>query len=307
MTPPAARLSNPRLAGYLAVLIASSLWATSGIFIKLIMSHSPASAISLAFWRDLAAFLLLLALNASFSRGARRLAPSHRPWMAALGLSLGLFHVGLNYAVFLNGAAVTTVQQAAMPAIVIIVERLLFQEHLTPKKGIAILLIFAGTVLISGLGAYGKADFSAAGVAAGFSIPALYAAWSLLGKKLRHDYAPLPILTHAFGFAVLVLFPFQFGTAPPWPIAGSVWLWFAGLVGLSTVGGFVVYIFGLGKLPAGVVTIVAMAEIVFSAILAHVFLRETLNGVEILGAGVIAAGISSLFLPGRGAAGRAPR
>lgn len=288
----------PRLAGYLAVLVASCFWATSGIFIKLIMSHSQTSAMALAFWRDLAAFLVLLVLNFFFRGGGpSRMQRPHWPWMVALGISLGLFHVGLNFAVFLNGAAVTTIQQAAMPAIVIVVERIAWQEALTRRKMVAVLLIVAGTILISGLTAFGKADVSAAGVLAGFSVPTLYAAWSLFGKKLRRDYDPLPILTHAFGVAVLVLLPFQFHSVQPWPMAGSIWLWFAGLVGVSTVSPFVIYTYGLGKLPAGVATILAMSEIVFSAILAHIYLQETLSVLEILGAIVIFIGIASLFAP----------
>jgi drug/metabolite transporter (DMT)-like permease len=285
------------LAAYLSVVTAACCWATSGIFIKLIMSHSETSAIALAFWRDLATFLAMLA-PAVFLRGhASRLRREDWSWVAALGISLGLFHAGLNFAVFLNGAAVTAIQQTAMPAIVIVVERIVWRETLTRRKIAAIILIAAGTIQMSGLTADGKADVSTAGILAGFSVPALYAAWSLLGKRMRRDYDPLPILTHAFGVAALVLLPFQFHSAHPWPVAGSIWMWFAGLVALSTVSPFLIYTFGLGKLPAGVVTIIAMSEIVFSSMLAYLFLNETLALREILGAGVIAAGIVSLFLP----------
>jgi DME family drug/metabolite transporter len=289
--------ASPRLVGYVAVLVACSFWATSGIFIKMIMRQSQTPAVILAFWRDLAAFVVLLVLNLSLKSHSSLLKRSHWPWMVALGVSLGVFHVGLNFAVDLNGAAVTTIQQAAMPAIVVVVERIIWREALTRQKVIAILLIFSGTVLISGLAAVGKEDFSATGLVAGFSIPALYAAWSLLGKKLRHDYSALPILTHAFGIAALVLLPFQFRSVHPWPITSNVWLCFAGLVGVSTVGGFVVYTFSLGRLPAGVVTIMAMSEIVFSALLAYIYLNETLSPLEILGALVIVVGIASLFAP----------
>ena len=74
---------------------------------------------------------------------------------------------------------------------------------------------------------------------------------------------------------------FQFHAAPPGRLPGARGSAFAGLVGVSTVGGFLVYIFGLGRLSAGVVTIVAMSEIVFSAILANIFLDETLTLAEI--------------------------
>jgi drug/metabolite transporter (DMT)-like permease len=184
-----------------------------------------------------------------------------------------------------------------MPAIVLLFERLAWGLPLTPRRLVSLSLILAGAVLIAGWSAIGKADVSAAGILAGFSVPTLYAAWSLLGKKLRSDYAVLPVLAHAFGIAVLVLLPFQFHAAAPWPESGRTWAFFAGLVSLSTVGGFLVYIFGLGRLPAGVVTVVAMSEIVISAALANLFLGETLTRFEVGGGVLIAAGIV-LILPG---------
>jgi drug/metabolite transporter (DMT)-like permease len=288
---------HSNLSGYLAILAAASFWSTSGIFIKLIMNHSHVSAIVLAFWRDLVTFLVLFILHISFSSINSGVKRSDWPWLAALGVSLGLFHVGLNFGVFLNGAAVTTIQQAAMPAMVLVAERVIWREALSRNKIISIFLIFLGTVLMSGVTALGEANVSTAGVLAGFCIPALYGAWSLLGKKMRRDYGALPILTYAFGFAAVVLFPLQFNEIHPWPVPGNIWLWFAGLVGLSTVGGFLIYIFGLGRLSAGVVTIVAMSEIVFSAILAYILLDEKLTSIEIIGALVIVTGILILFTP----------
>jgi drug/metabolite transporter (DMT)-like permease len=289
---------HSNFSGYLAILTAASFWATSGIFIKLIMNHGHASAIALAFWRDLTTFLVLFLLNISFSGSRSGVKRTDWPWLAALGVSLGLFHVGLNFGVFLNGAAVTAIQQAAMPAMVIVVERIIWHESLSRNKIVSIIMIFSGTVLMSGVTALGEANVSTGGVLAGFCIPALYGAWSLLGKRMRRNYGALPILTYAFGVAAVVLFPLQFNEVYPWPVPGNTWLCFAGLVGVSTVGGFLIYIFGLGRLSAGVVTIVAMSEIIFSAILAYFFLGEKLTFIEIMGALVIVVGILFLFAPG---------
>jgi len=289
--------AHSNFSGYLAILTAASFWATSGIFIKLIMNHSQISAIVLAFWRDAVAFSVFFFFQLAFYGRHWGLKRADWPWMIALGISLGLFHVGLNIGVFLNGAAVTTIQQAAMPAIVLLAERIIWRQPLNRQKIVSIFLIFSGAVLISGVTEIGAKDASMAGVLAGFCIPALYAAWSLLGKQMRKDYSALPILTYAFGIAMVVLFPLQFTETHPWPVAESTWLWFAGLVGLSTVGGFLIYIFGLGRLSAGVVTIVVMSEIVFSPLLAYIFLGEKLTFIEMMGALVIVAGIVSLFTP----------
>ena len=51
-------------------------------------------------------------------RGDFVVAVGDLPWLLGMGASLGIFHVFWNLNVFINGVAVATVQQAAMPAIV---------------------------------------------------------------------------------------------------------------------------------------------------------------------------------------------
>lgn len=52
--------------GYIAVTAAAACWGTSGIFIKLIMSHSGITATPLAFWRDLTTCLVFVCVSALF-------------------------------------------------------------------------------------------------------------------------------------------------------------------------------------------------------------------------------------------------
>ena len=103
---------------------------------------------------------------------------------------MGIFHVFWNLGVFLNGAAVATVQQAAMPAIVAVVAWLIWRESLNWTKVVAIILTFLGTALVSGLDDLDQADLSSAGLLIGLAIPITYAAWNLFGKKVRRPTIP---------------------------------------------------------------------------------------------------------------------
>ncbi len=229
-------------AGYLAVLIATACWGTSGIFVKYIAADGGITALALAFWRDTSTFLVLLIgvllMRPSLLRVQRR----DLPWLAALGGSLGAFHVFWNLAVMLNGAAVATVQQAAMPAIVTVVAWITWREPLTQQKILAIILTFIGTVFVSGLDVLGQAELSLQGLLVGLAVPVFYAAWNLFGKKTRQHCNPFTILTYSFGFAALALLPLQFFSPQPWPVPRMTWLWFAGLVSLSTIIPFSLYI-----------------------------------------------------------------
>jgi DME family drug/metabolite transporter len=276
--------------GTVAVVLAAACWGTSGVFVKFIAAEVEVSALALAFWRDLTTFLVLWTSLRLLRPGWLRVRRSDLPWLVALGGSLGIFHVFWNLGVFLNGAAVATVQQAAMPAIVAIVARLIWRESLTWSKIAAILLTFVGTVLVSGLEVLGQAQLSLGGLLIGLGIPVTYAAWNLFGKKVRQTYNPFTTLTYAFGFGALVLLPFQFFTPQPWPVPPAGLLWFAALIALSTLLPFSVYTFALGRLPASVATILAMSEIAFVAVYAYVLLGERLASSQILGAVLVVGG-----------------
>jgi len=102
------------------------------------------------------------------------------------------------------------------------------------------------------------------------------------------------LLAYTFGFATLVLFPFQFFTPQPWPVPPIAWLWFAGLVGVATIIPFPVYIFGLGRLPASVASILAMFEIPVVSVYAYFLLGEEMSADRVLGTALVVAGVSLL-------------
>jgi DME family drug/metabolite transporter len=279
-----------------AVLLASACWATSGIFVKFIATDTGMTALALAFWRDVITFSVLVAGIGLVHPGWLRVDRRDLGWLAALGGSLGIFHVFWNLGVLLNGAAVATVQQAAMPAIVTIAAWLIWHEALTVAKLLAIVLTFVGTLLVSGIDLSGHSALSVGGLLVGMAIPVMYASWNLLAKKARQKYNPFTSLTYAFAFAALALLPLQLFTHQTWNLGLSSLLWFAGLIGVATIGGFSIYTLALGHLPASVATILAMSEIAFVAVYAYFLLDERLTTGQIVGAVLIVVGVLVLSL-----------
>ena len=285
--------------GYLAVLFATACWGTSGIWVEFVVDASGIEALPLAFWRDLATFAVLFAGLRLFRPAWLRVRRQDLRWLIGLGGSLGIFHVFWNLGVMLNGPAVATVQQAAMPAIVAIVAALIWREPLTLRKILAIVLTFVGTVLVSGVDVLGRAELSLGGFLVGLGIPIAYAGWNLFGKRVRGDYNPVTTLTYGFGFGALVLLPFQFFSPQPWPIAAEAALSFAGLIAVATVLAFVSYTFALGRLQASVASILAMAEIPIVAIYAYVLLGDTMSIDQTFGAALVVVGVLMLSWPRR--------
>jgi drug/metabolite transporter (DMT)-like permease len=290
-----ARHGTSDLSGSLLVLFSAALWGLSGVFVKFVGEETGISALSLAFWRDTTTFAVLGIALALLRPAWLRVRRADLPWLVALGATLGTFHVVWNLGVFLNGVAVATVQQAAMPAIVAIVAWLIWNESLTWSKILAIILTFVGTVLVSGLDVLGQTEMSLGGFLVGLGIPIGYAAWNLFGKKVRKLYNPFTTLTYAFGFGALVLLPFQFFTPQPWPVTSTGVLWFVGLIILATLIPFSTYTFALGRLPASVAAILAMSEIAFVAVYAYLLLDERLTASQILGAVLVVGGVLLLY------------
>ncbi|MEA3374648.1 MAG: DMT family transporter [Chloroflexota bacterium] len=294
-----AAFDRSAIGGYLAVLLATACWGTSGIWVRFIVDASGVSALALAFYRDLVTFLVLFV-------GLRLLHPAwlnvrgrDMKWLVGLGGSLGVFHVFWNLGVLLNGAAVATVQQAAMPAIVTVAASVIWDEPLTGRKGLAIVLTFVGTVLVSGVDVLGEADITLGGFLIGLGIPFTYAGWNLFGKRVRGDYNPVTTLTYGFGFGALVLLPFQFLTPQPWPVSTEAALWFAGFITVATLLGFSLYAFALGRLQASVASILAMTEIPIVAVYAYFLLNERMSLDQIAGAALVIAGVVMLSRPKR--------
>ncbi len=277
-------------AGYLAVLLAAAWWGTSGLFVKYIASQASISPIALAFWRDLLTFLTLLIGVSVLRPSALRIRRSDLVRLAAMGASLGAFHVFWNLGVLLNGAAVATVQQAAAPAVVVVVAWIAWREPLTWRKLVAIALTFGGTVLVSGIGETGQTPFTLVGLAIGICLPLAYAAWTLFGKSVGDQYSPFVMLTYGFGFGALALLPFQFFVEQPWPVPAVMGVGFAGWV-VQTIIAFSAYLLGLGKLPAGIASILAMSEIAFVALYAYSLLGERLSVTQLLGVALVVGGV----------------
>ena len=112
------------------------------------------------------------------------------------------------------------------------------------------------------------------------------------------QYASLVVLVFAFGTASVLLLPLQFFVPQPWPVQPETWLWFAGLIGLSTLSAFFFYAVGIGRLQASVVSILLMSEIAFAVLYAYVLLHERLSVSQIIGSILVVVGVLQLLRSG---------
>lgn len=283
-------VSLERVWGVLLVIIATACWSTGGVFITWIVLGSGIGSVGLAFWRDLTTFAVLFLGLLFIRRDLLVVKRRDLPWLIGMGVvSIGIFHALWVTTVLLNGLAVATVIQCNAPIFVTIMARLIWRESLTAYKIGAIVLAIIGTILIAGISGFGTMEITLNGLLVGLASAIAYGSVSLFGKKLTGEYSLWTILTYAFGFGALTLLPLQIWTTKVslLPVAGSL----AGLVLLSTIGGYAFYTVGLKRLPASVASITSMTEVPFAAFVSYIALGERLTGVQMLGAICVVSGV----------------
>jgi len=283
---------STRLSGISIVITATLCWATSGIFINLIIRESGISAVGLAFWRDLTTAILLLIGILIFKPQLLIVKKNDLPWLIGMGaISIGVFHIFWNKAVVMLGASLATVVQCNAPIFVTIMAWFLFGEKITTRKIIAIILAAVGTILVSGIRGVGEWKIEPVGLLIALGSAVTYGSLSLFGKKLSGQYNAWTIMFYIFTFGTLTLFAVQLGSPDPWPESQNFLPLFIGFVLLSTIVGFGLYTSALKYLPASVASITATSEIFFAAILAYIFLKERMDLWQILGSVLIIAGV----------------
>jgi drug/metabolite transporter (DMT)-like permease len=206
-------------------------------------------------------------------------------------ISIGIFHTFWNIAVVMLGVSLATVVQCNAPIFVTIMAWIIFGEAITPRKIAAIILAAGGTILVSGINNVGEWKIVPIGLLIALGSALTYGTFSLFGKKLSGDYKSWTILLYIFIFGSITLLAFQMGKPDPFPIHSEISLLFGGLVLLSTILGFPLYIKALRILPASIASITATSEILFASILAYIFLQERLDIWQVIGAVLIIGGV----------------
>ena len=290
--------SNTSGVGLSLVILSSACWGMSGIFITFISRGSDISAWGLAFWREVAAIVVLFTGLRLFRPDLLRVKRQDWIWLVLMGATgMGLLHGTWNMSVMLNGAAVATILQYNAPILVSIVAFFLWREPLSGRKIAAIVMAFAGTLLAAGIDWSAGMELTSQGFVAGLGTAVAFGAISLFGKKLSGDYHTWTILFYTFFFAALALLPLQIGRPLPQTISMSALFAFIGLLAVSTIGGYAIYTVGLQRLPASIAVIIATMEVPFSALFAYALLGQQVNVVQGVGGMLVVSGVILLSLP----------
>jgi drug/metabolite transporter (DMT)-like permease len=199
-----------RITGWLACLflvIAPLCWAANVVLARgLVHIIAP---VSLAFWRWLIAFLILLPFTRTQIKQDWKTAIRH--WKILIVLSiLGItsFNTLLYTAVHTTTAINAALIQTAMPSMIILISRLFFSERIRRIQLIGVTACILGACLVvlrGSLHTFLELSF-VKGDLLMITAVFLYALYSVLLRK-RPRMHPMSFLTYTFGIGVLGLIP----------------------------------------------------------------------------------------------------
>ena len=207
-------------------------------------------------------------------------------------VSLLLFSTCYFSALNYTSLAVAAILLYTAPFFVMLLSLVLFKEKMNGKKVFALLLAFAGCVLVSGVG--GDTAFSWKGILLGLGSGFFYALYSIFGR-----YA----INRGYGAWTMTFYTFLFcsvGCAflSDWQVIGSVMgasyhniLWVLGLGFVTAFLPYVLYSTGLERMESSKASILASVEPVVSALFGVFVFHETLSLWGILGIAMVLGAI----------------
>ena len=206
--------------------------------------------------------------------------------------SIALFNTCYFASIAANGVSLAAMLLYTAPFFVVVLSALLFGEALTRVKLVALVVAFAGCLLVVGVGSDG-AGVTLAGVLVGLGSGIGYALYSIFGRFALRRYGAPTLLFYTFLFASLALMPFAHPVQLVCCIASSSRSVGAALAlsFLSTLAPFACYTLGLAHMDTGTASIMAFIEPMVSLLVGVCHFGETLTSGNIAGIVCIAAAV----------------
>ncbi|MBR0382301.1 MAG: EamA family transporter [Eubacterium sp.] len=276
-----------------AVLSAGIMWGCIGIFVRYYNAMGMGT-IQVVGIRAVFTVLLLTVILLPGKRSVLKIRLKDLWCFFGTGvLSIVFFNYCYMKTMALTSLSVAAVLLYTAPAMVMVMSAVLFKEPMTKRKSAALVLAFAGCVLVTGM-IGSEFVLSWAGLLTGLGAGFGYALYTIFGRyALERGYSSMTITFYTFVFAALAVFPFM----QPGRVAAAVFSGFPAIglmllfVLTSTILPYFFYTWGLDYVENGMASILASVEPVVAALISVFVFRETMTGSQLLGVILVLASI----------------
>lgn len=262
-------------------ILAGVLWGIISIFLKGLYS-AGFSALQVMFFRGFISSVFMAVFLFIKDKSLLKFAIKDIWMFLGTGvISLTFFSLCYFYTILESGASVAVILLYTSPIFVLLMSVLFFKEKITFVKIVALILTFAGCVLVSGVGSGSglSAKGFFIGLCAGFGY-ALYSIFSRLALK-KYDY--LTVTFYTFLFSAISIIPFCSISAIPTLIDSKTILLSCGIAVLCTVLPYIFYTIGLSGLETGKAAILVTVEPLVATIIGFLLWKEDFSVIKLIG------------------------
>ncbi len=276
------------------VMVASFLWGTSFVVVKIGVDHVDPFLFSLL--RFLFGAVLLLAILYFTNKFEMEVFKDKLIWAIALvnAVAHEFQHVGIGMTTATNSTLLVNINVVFVALLAVVILR----EKISSKTSVALVLGILGVVILTTEGDLSNVlNGTFLGNVMVFTAGLLWAVYIIYQKKILNRQVNVLMVTGAVVLlTTLFLIPMTFSFASDYSVdaVGLVTLLYAGL--LSTGIAFLFYNSGLKHLNATVASIILLFEIVFAMIFAFIFLQEVPTLAVIVGALLIVSSILTISI-----------
>ncbi len=279
--------------GYVAAIIQAVLYATMGIFAKLLYECGLSAQLVMVL--RFSCTVVFLGLFILFFHGRKFI--SHQPAVYVQSIFFFLSAWLYFLAVERINAGLATVLFYTFPAIVAVLNVLVFHEKITARVIIALALSLLGIVLISGVLAPGEAALDPIGIIFAIAACTAFAIYSVLIQKTARtesSFTATFTISLVCLAASLILFAGELGGLAH--LGAKELALGSGLAILATILPIVLYIFAIARIGATKASIISIIETPSSLLLAWFILGETIDVFQGIGALLVVIAILSVTL-----------
>jgi DME family drug/metabolite transporter len=286
--------------GLLLIALAAMLWGTVGVTTRELYRLTPATPISVGFFRlAFAAPILLAACRLRLGRRAFVVGWRGLPAMLLVGAMLAFYQVCFFAAVADAGVVIATlITLCSAPVLVALFSVALLRQRVALATVLALACAVSGTVLLVAT-PDASSQASVHGVLLALASASGYAVIALAARGLARRYHPLQVTAIGFAAGALLLLPIALaaGLVISYPAGG--WLLLVYLGAIPSALGYGLYLTGMRVTQAPIASIVTLIEPLTATVLAWTLLGERLGPWGVPGAILLFVALAVLY---RGAA-----
>ncbi len=267
-----------RLNPFLEVIIASLVFGTVGIFVKLI----DLSSTTISFFR-LAVPTIILLIYFAFKRKNILKTVSKAAILVSFLNAIRIFFWLFAYVNTTVGNAVLILY--TWPIFTVLLSSVMLKEKLTGRKILLSLLAFAGIVIIFSNKEFSLQNKDFIGMAAMLLASVLGAMTTILYKKHFSNYSISEMIFYQNIVGAMLFLPFMFtGASFPTFFKSVVLSMYSVIIGIL---GYILWFSGLKQMKASTLAIVTYSEVLSAIILGVFILKEQFTWNMVVGGGII--------------------